>query len=65
MENKKYLIVDLYTGETNNFDLQEAMEDEGCSTPEDFFDGAKKKVSIDGYVSYLSDENVLIIELPA
>jgi len=64
MKNKKYLIVDLYTGKTNNFDLQEAMEDEGSETPEEFFNGTKKKVSADGYVSYLSEE-VLFIELPA
>jgi hypothetical protein len=64
MKNKKYLIVDLYTGETNNFDLQEAMEDEGCVTPEDFFNGTKKNISRDGYVSYHAEE-VLFIELPA
>ena len=64
MKNKKYLIVDLYTGKTNNFDLQEAMEDEGSETPEEFFKGMEKNTSRDGYVSYHAEE-VLFIELPA
>ena len=64
MKNKKYLIVDLYSGKTNNFDLQEAMEDEGSETPEEFFKGTKMKTSADGYISYHAEE-VLYIELPA
>ena len=64
MKNKKYLIVDLYTGKTSNFDLHEAMEDEGAETPEEFFGPLKKVVSKDGYTSYHAEE-VLFIELPA
>jgi hypothetical protein len=64
MKNKKYLEVDLYTGKTSNFNLQEAMEDEGSETPEEFFQGMKKVTSKDGYTSYHAEE-VLFIELPA
>ena len=64
MKNKNYLTVDLYTGKTSNFNLQEAMEDEGSETPEEFFQGMKKVTSKDGYTSYHAEE-VLFIELPA
>ena len=63
MKNKKYLEVDLYNGRTEDFNLQEVLEEEGL-TKEEFFDGMKKVVSKDGYTSYHAEE-VLYIELPA
>ena len=63
MENKKYLEVDLYTGRTENFNLQEVLDDEDL-TAEEFFNGMKKVVSKDGYTSYHAEE-FLYIELPA
>jgi hypothetical protein len=63
MKNKKYLEVDLYNGRTVDFNLQEALEEDGI-TAEEFFKGMKKIVSKDGYTSYHAEE-VLFIELPA
>lgn len=63
MKNKKYLEVDLYNGRTEDFNLQEVLEEEGI-TKEEFFEGMDKVVSKDGYTSYHADE-VLYIELPA
>jgi len=63
MKNKKYLEVDLYTGKTTNFDLQEVLDEEGI-TKDEFFEGYDKKTSKDGYISYHGEE-VLFIELPA
>ena len=63
MKNKKYLEVDLYNGRTEDFNLQNVLDDEGL-TAEEFFNGMKKVVSKDGYTSYHAEE-VLYIELPA
>jgi hypothetical protein len=63
MKNKKYLEVDLYNGRTTDFNLQEVLDEEGI-TKDEFFEGAEKVTSKDGYVSYHCEE-VLYIELPA